>query len=101
MLASLRQLPFLGDERLEHVLAELDRWYRRFLKSEASVLEEWRKLNITLGNRVAVEDGGGAVLEGLAHDLDPEGRLLLKLADGSLRTVAAGDVTILKGPGVK
>jgi biotin-(acetyl-CoA carboxylase) ligase len=41
--------------------------------------------------------GLGETVEGLAQSLDSEGRLILKLADGSLRVVAAGDVTLLKG----
>lgn len=78
------------------LLARLDTWYQRFLKNEAAVLEAWKELNVTLGSRVAVR-GAGTALEGLAHGVDAEGRLILKLADGTLRQVTAGDVTILKG----
>jgi BirA family biotin operon repressor/biotin-[acetyl-CoA-carboxylase] ligase len=78
------------------LLAELDRWYHRFLHDDANVLAAWKELNVTLGHRVAVS-GGGAKLEGLAHGVDGEGRLILKLDDGTLRQVAAGDVTIIKG----
>ena len=77
------------------LLAELDLWYHRFLKGDAAVLAAWNELNITLGHRVAVS-GGSAKLEGLAHGVDGEGRLILKLDDGTLRQVAAGDVTIMK-----
>ena len=59
------------------------------------MLNAWKELNVTLGNRVAVS-GGGAKLEGLARGVDAEGRLILKLDDGTLRQVAAGDVTIVK-----
>jgi biotin-(acetyl-CoA carboxylase) ligase len=58
------------------------------------VLTAWKELNVTLGHRVAVS-GGGAKLEGLASGVDEEGRLTLKLDDGTHRQVAAGDVTIL------
>ncbi len=81
---------------LRQVLAELDRWYQRFLEGESSVLSEWRELDITLGSRVSVSFGPGTVMEGIAEDLDREGRLVLRLKDGTLRTVAAGDVTIQK-----
>ncbi len=81
---------------LKMLLAELDRWYHRFLKNEAEVLRAWEGLNVTLGNRVTVS-GAGARFEGLARSLDDEGRLILKLDDGTLRQVAAGDVTIIKG----
>lgn len=81
---------------LRQVLSELDRWYAKFLENESSVLTEWRKLDITLGSSVSVAFGPGNVMEGIADDLDQEGRLVLRLKDGALRTVAAGDVTILK-----
>jgi BirA family transcriptional regulator, biotin operon repressor / biotin---[acetyl-CoA-carboxylase] ligase len=78
------------------LLAGLDKWYQRFLRNEADVLEAWKELNVTLGSRVAVS-GAGTALEGLARGVDAEGRLILKLDDGTLRQVTAGDVTILKG----
>ena len=79
------------------MLAGLDIWYQCFLKNEADVLEAWRELNVTLGCRVAVS-GAGTTLAGRAHSVDAEGRLILKLDDGTLRQVNAGDVTILKRP---
>jgi len=77
------------------LLASLDRWYQCFLKNDADVVEAWKGLNVTLGSRVAVS-GGGTMLEGLACGVDAEGRLILELDDGTLRQVAAGDVTIMK-----
>jgi len=40
--------------------------------------------------------GGGTAMEGVARGVDAEGRLILKLDDGTLRQVSAGDVTMLK-----
>ncbi len=80
---------------LRHLLAELDTWYRAFRTQEAAVLAAWRSLNVTLGRRVAVS-GSGPALEGLARDIDDEGRLLVELDTGALHRVAAGDVTVLK-----
>jgi BirA family biotin operon repressor/biotin-[acetyl-CoA-carboxylase] ligase len=82
---------------LRELLAELDRWYQQFLKNEAQVLTAWQERNVTLGNRVAVS-GSGSRLEGVAHSIDADGRLILKMDDGALRTVAAGDVTLVKRP---
>jgi len=78
------------------LLAGLEKWYQRFLKNEADVLDAWKELNVTLGNRVAVS-GAGTMLEGLARGIDAEGRLIIRLDDGTLRPVTAGDVTIVKG----
>lgn len=80
---------------LRQLLRELDRRYLVFLANEQEVLREWELLNTTIGNRIAVS-GAKETLEGLAQGIDGEGRLIIKRDDGSIRTVAAGDVTIIK-----
>lgn len=79
------------------VLNELEHWYQALQRNEALVLKEWEVLNMTIGRRVAVSGPLGG-LEGKAEGIDPEGRLILRLDDNTLRTVAAGDVIILKDP---
>ena len=64
--------------------------YLAALDAPGDVLARYRDLCTTLGRRVRVELPGGAV-EGLATDVDGEGRLLV---DG--RAVAAGDVVHLR-----
>jgi BirA family biotin operon repressor/biotin-[acetyl-CoA-carboxylase] ligase len=81
---------------LKALLTELDHWYRCFLRKEADVIVAWQELNETIGKRVAVS-GAGDILEGKAAGVDAEGRLILQLDDGTVRQVAAGDVTIVKG----
>jgi BirA family biotin operon repressor/biotin-[acetyl-CoA-carboxylase] ligase len=85
---------------LQQFLAELDRWYQIFLKSGAAVIEAWEMFNATVGNRVAVS-GPEEAFEGTAQGIDADGRLILKLDDGTVRQVAAGDVTILKNREMK
>ena len=80
---------------LQQVLRELDSWYQIFLANEQDMLREWTSLNMTSGKRVTVS-GAGRVVEGLAQGIDSEGRLIIKLDDGAVHAVAAGDVTILK-----
>jgi BirA family biotin operon repressor/biotin-[acetyl-CoA-carboxylase] ligase len=80
---------------LRQLIRELDAWYQAFLVTENDVLAEWKALNVTIGNSVAVS-GAGETFQGLAQGIDDEGRLMVELADGTLRTVAAGDVSILK-----
>jgi BirA family biotin operon repressor/biotin-[acetyl-CoA-carboxylase] ligase len=48
---------------------------------------------ITLGRAVRVELPDDSVIAGTATSLDADGRLIVRLADGSEKTVAAGDVT--------
>lgn len=81
---------------LRQILRELDQAYRKLLENDREVLEDWKSLNSTIGNRVAVR-GLNETIQGLAEGIDAEGRLMVKLDDGTTRTVAAGDVTIQKG----
>ncbi len=75
--------------------AEVDRdvllhAYLAGLGTPGAVLDRYRRRCTTLGRRVRVELPGGAV-EGLATDVDDDGRLLV---DG--RAIAAGDVVHLR-----
>ena len=80
---------------LQQLLRDLESWYQKFLKNDADILEAWKQHNLTIGNRITVS-GAGEFLEGLAQGIDNEGRLIVRLDDGTIRTVAAGDVTIVK-----
>ena len=55
--------------------------------------EEWRARLGMLGKEVRVRFGE-QVEEGLAEDVDSDGNLILRRADGSRATIAAGDVTL-------
>lgn len=80
---------------LQQLLRDLERWYQIFLGNDAEVIKEWKALNLTVGNRVTVS-GAGEALEGLAQDVDRDGRLIIRLDSGAIHTVAAGDVMIMK-----
>ena len=60
---------------------------------QAALVAAARRESATLGCQVSVELGDGTVLEGLAHDLDERGALLL---EGG-RRVVVGDVVHLRG----
>jgi BirA family biotin operon repressor/biotin-[acetyl-CoA-carboxylase] ligase len=79
----------------QQILRELEIAYTKFLTHDEDVLEEWKQLNVTIGNRVTVS-GGDTVLDGLAQGVDSEGRLIIGLDNGTVRTIAAGDVSIVK-----
>jgi len=80
---------------LQQILRDLERWYQKFLDNDEDVLIEWKMLNMTVGNRITVS-GAGVALDGLAQGVDGDGRLLVRLDNGAIRKVAAGDVTIIK-----
>jgi BirA family biotin operon repressor/biotin-[acetyl-CoA-carboxylase] ligase len=94
-LAAESGAPVNRTRLLQNLLLHLDHWYLRFLMNEGDVLDAWKSFNVTLGHQVAVSTRG-EMIEGLAKDIDRDGRLIVSLPDGSRRTVSAGDVTILK-----
>ena len=66
-------------ELLESLLSHLDVELGR-IDDFGTVLDDWRALTCTLGERVRVRKFG-EVLEGVALDLGPEGELLLETSD--------------------
>lgn len=58
----------------------------------AGVAEEYRALSVTLGSQVQVI--GTETFTGVAEDIDEGGALLVRMADGTLRRVLAGDVSV-------
>ncbi|MBI4233665.1 MAG: biotin--[acetyl-CoA-carboxylase] ligase [Chloroflexi bacterium] len=77
---------------LRAILEEMDSLYCS-LKGGESAREEWVLHLETLGKWVQVR-WGEHVEEGLAHDVDLEGNLVLERRDKSRITVAAGEVTL-------
>ena len=57
-----------------------------------SILAEAARRSSILGKWIRL-DAAGSFFEGYAEGLDPEGNLLLRLADGTLRTMIAGEVS--------
>ncbi|MCE5259051.1 MAG: biotin--[acetyl-CoA-carboxylase] ligase [Chloroflexi bacterium] len=87
----------LGHEaaRLPLLAALLEELEPLYLRVNAGWLphDAWRERLATLGEQVRVSTPQEAS-EGLAEDVDANGALLLRLADGSRRTILAGDVTL-------
>ena len=63
------------------------------LRAGHSPHEEWAARLVTLGRQVTVS-GAGLALNGRAEGVGPDGALLVRLADGRLERVLAGDVTL-------
>jgi BirA family biotin operon repressor/biotin-[acetyl-CoA-carboxylase] ligase len=77
---------------LKNILREMEKLYLT-LPDSRSMLREWRNRLITLGRNVCIYSDG-MKLEGVAESVDATGALLLRHADGSLRSIVAGDVTL-------
>ncbi|MBI5116253.1 biotin--[acetyl-CoA-carboxylase] ligase [Candidatus Poribacteria bacterium] len=83
-------------EVLRSVLREFDAEYAQFRNDGGvRILEEWRGLSCTLGKRVRVELREERV-EGVAKDIGGDGSLIVETRGGALRSVAYGDVTLLR-----
>jgi BirA family biotin operon repressor/biotin-[acetyl-CoA-carboxylase] ligase len=84
-------------EPFADALAEtFGRWLGRW-RSEglAPVRAAWLAAAHPLRTALSTHDADGAPLEGLFDGLDEGGALRLRLADGTLRTIHAGDVFLL------
>lgn len=63
----------------------------------APVLAAYRELSATLGREVRASLPAGVTLAGRAVEIDSNGRLVVELAGGERRTLAAADVVYLRG----
>jgi len=91
MATSLKQI--LGKEipRIEVLKAFLDHFEDTVNDTEFdSVVAEWKKYTETLNRHVKIVTAN-EVVEGLAVDVDENGALILKLANGSLKKIIYGD----------
>lgn len=74
------------------LLRQLDDLYQLFLQQGIEpILQLWQALFPLLGRRVSV-DQQGTLLRGRVEGLDGDGALLLRLDDGRLERILAGDV---------
>lgn len=76
------------------VLRELDRLLPLLASDFPRIIAEAARRSFLLGRWIQVRAGDG-VVEGCAEQLDENGHLLLRTSDGSLRQLAAGEVTII------
>ena len=78
---------------LRSLLVELDALYLQIRQGQSPV-GQWRQYLDTLGKRVEV-GAGGSPLMGTAENVDEMGHLLLRLDDGDLINLSAGEITVL------
>ncbi len=77
---------------VKNLLEDMERLYLKLPNGE-DIFQRWQDRLVTLGKRVVVQTGS-ETLTGLAESVDTTGALMLKLDDGSLTSIVAGDVTL-------
>ncbi len=83
-------------ELLKNILAELEKSYKILLNgNKRALINEWLRLNSTIGNFIKIQ-GPNGILSGFAEDINERGELILRLKSGEIKTINAGDVTIMK-----
>ncbi|OPX89746.1 MAG: Bifunctional ligase/repressor BirA [Pelotomaculum sp. PtaB.Bin104] len=79
---------------LQAMLAEFERWYRVWLEHGfAEVLTKWREMSVSLHCPVCIHAIDKS-WNGWAEDVDEDGALMIRLPDGELQRVVAGDVSL-------
>ncbi|MEW6274724.1 MAG: biotin--[acetyl-CoA-carboxylase] ligase [Bacillota bacterium] len=79
---------------LQAYLQEMELLYRIWLKEGfPPVLKLWKELCVTLHRPVRVSSLKESV-EGWAEDVDAQGNLILRTADGAVRRITAGEVSL-------
>jgi len=105
---NLAAAPDIGERRIAHLGGRVtpQAFAPLLAASMARMLELWRSSTPQLfaqawlahahpvGAPLAVHGEDGTRVAGTFHGLDPNGSLRLKLSDGELRTIHAGDVTL-------
>jgi len=81
---------------LRVLLEELEAYYKMFKENKFDlILEEWKQLNRLFGANVEVVSFNEKIM-GQAVNVDQNGALVIRLADGTMRKVFSGDVTYLQ-----
>ncbi|MCL0074395.1 biotin--[acetyl-CoA-carboxylase] ligase, partial [Dehalococcoidia bacterium] len=81
---------------VQDILAQLESLYQVFQVSGfETIRERWKALSNTIGSWVSVR-GEREQVEGEAIDIDEDGALILRKANGALERVIAGDILGVK-----
>ena len=82
-------MPEFANRLADSFALELDRWRTNGLPS---LIARWTEHAHIRGTMLTISDGADAGLSGAFDSLDESGSLRLRLPDGSLRLVTAGEV---------
>lgn len=78
------------------IIKEFDKWYQLLCnKKIKTIIDRWMEFSDTLGKQVKITLSDREIIAS-AEAIDEEGRLIVKLQDGSYEKISAGDVTFLR-----
>jgi len=84
---------------LQETLKEIEQLYTLWLQNGFQpILSYWKEMCVML-NQVVRVNGINDIVEGWVEDVDEHGSLILRLGDGSLKSLVAGDVSLQRGFG--
>jgi BirA family biotin operon repressor/biotin-[acetyl-CoA-carboxylase] ligase len=83
-------------ELTKKVLERLEEYYN-LMKSEGfePIIDIWKDLSVMIGSRVKVSLYG-KTFEALAHDINPDGALVVRTESGVLEKISSGDVIMVR-----
>ena len=74
-----------------HFASELERWRTYGIEP---LIRSWSAAGTPPGSNVSVHEPDGRTVQGAFDGLDPDGSMRLRLADGTMRAIHAGDVIL-------
>ncbi|GAB5046658.1 biotin--[acetyl-CoA-carboxylase] ligase [Thermodesulfovibrio sp. TK110] len=78
------------------IIKEFDKWYQLLEKRQRkTIIDRWMQLSGTIGRQVKIILADRQLVA-TAEAIDEEGRLIVKLSDGTYEKICAGDVTLLR-----
>ncbi|MDP3730814.1 MAG: biotin--[acetyl-CoA-carboxylase] ligase [Candidatus Omnitrophota bacterium] len=83
-------------ELTKRVLEKLEEYYN-LMKTEGfePIIDIWKDLSVMIGSRVKVTLAG-KTFEALAHDINPDGALVVRTESGLLEKISSGDVIMVR-----
>lgn len=94
MAGSLASVSGKSIDRVTVAAAMMDALYRMDLAEKGKILAQYRTDCVTLGKEVSVVRADGIVHHCTALDINEDGALIVRHADGQLETVSSGEVSI-------
>jgi BirA family biotin operon repressor/biotin-[acetyl-CoA-carboxylase] ligase len=86
------------DEMVEAVTTEIEALYNLLHSRPAAIIKQWTTRSSYSENKAVEVRSGSEVFTGVTCGLDDNGALRVRTADGTVRSVQAGDVERLRSP---